>query len=206
MLGNDEYGRADKADMNSSSDEEWGVIPRAVSALFNELDSIHTKHIAEQVVASSPSSSPSKESQSQSSPTSSRPLHNKSKASFQFTVYCSMLQIYNEQLHDLLSSSALYGEGEPLKIRETEKQEGSSGIYDNNNNNSGSSSSTELYVSGLSSFRVSNVDDVLSLLKHGARCRAVRATEWNEVSSRSHAILQLLVETQTKDANGVVKR
>jgi hypothetical protein len=87
-------------------------------------------------------------------------------SSFHYAVHCSMLQIYNEQLHDLLSPAALNGQGEALRIRES---------------HASADGGQELFVSGLASFRVGAVGDVLALLRHGARARAVRATEYNEV-------------------------
>lgn len=98
----------------------------------------------------------------------------------QVTVHCSYLQIYNEKVFDLLLDSR---EGRPLPLREHDGPNGK-----------------EVYVSGLSEYRVSTVDDVMALLAQGSRKRAVRATEYNEASSRSHAILQLSVTVETRRA------
>lgn len=49
-----------------------------------------------------------------------------------------------------------------------------------------------VHVPGLTKVRVACVADVLALLRKGAKNRAVRATEYNQSSSRSHAILQVL--------------
>jgi hypothetical protein len=46
---------------------------------------------------------------------------------------------------------------------------------------------------------LSTLDDVAELLRAGAQHRALRATELNDASSRSHAILQIVVE-MTRDA------
>ena len=48
-----------------------------------------------------------------------------------------------------------------------------------------------VFVAGLSEYRVSCLADVMRLLHIGAQNRIVRATEYNEASSRSHAILQI---------------
>ena len=97
--------------------------------------------------------------------------------------------------HDLLSTSARYGEGEALKIRESaateapwqnRKRKSRTRLQGSDEEGGG-----ELYVAGLSQYRVASVEDVLQLLRHGAKARAVRATEYNEASSRSHAILQV---------------
>ena len=56
---------------------------------------------------------------------------------------------------------------------------------------------SNVYVQGLSERGVECLEDVLVLLRTGARNRAVRTTEYNFHSSRSHAILQLIVETES---------
>ena len=53
-----------------------------------------------------------------------------------------------------------------------------------------------VYVEGLSEYLVTSATDCLRLVAFGAANRAVRATSYNESSSRSHAILQLQVERQ----------
>jgi hypothetical protein len=51
----------------------------------------------------------------------------------------------------------------------------------------------EIYVVGLSEFRVSSPNEILKLLYMGDKKRSKRCTEYNEQSSRSHAILQLRI-------------
>lgn len=46
---------------------------------------------------------------------------------------------------------------------------------------------------------------MLKVVERGGRSRAVRSTEYNEVSSRSHAILQVTVETREKSGEGNTK-
>jgi len=53
-----------------------------------------------------------------------------------------------------------------------------------------------VYVEGLSEYLVTSATDCLRLVAFGAANRAVRATSYNESSSRSHAILQLQIERQ----------
>eukprot|EP00948_MAST-09A_sp_MAST-9A-sp1_P002356 g2356.t1 len=110
-----------------------------------------------------------------------------------FAVHCSYMQIYNDRLYDLLADPHRVN---PLQIRDT------FGINDLHNAIDGKTGENEIdnistiYVSGLSQIRVSSTKDVLRLLARGGRNRAVRATEYNESSSRSHAVLQLSVEMQ----------
>ena len=70
-----------------------------------------------------------------------------------------------------------------------------------------SSSKPEVFVSGLSEFRVTSPEDVLTLLQAGTKTRALRSTEMNDVSSRSHAVLQLSVESERVGEDySVIKR
>ena len=94
-----------------------------------------------------------------------------------YSIHCSFLQIYNEKLFDLLADG-----GGNLNIRETKTT-----------NRNGKA---EVFVSGLSEFRVTSAEDVLTLIQAGTRSRALRSTEMNDVSSRSHAVLQLSVESE----------
>ena len=99
-------------------------------------------------------------------------------------VHCSYMQIYNNKLYDLLADPT---RSNKLQIRESANTR---------------SSNSEIFVQGLSEYRVSSASDVLLLLQHGSRNRAVRATQYNEQSSRSHAILQMTFETTITKANG----
>ena len=56
--------------------------------------------------------------------------------------------------------------------------------------------------------RVATPEDVLVLLQIGGSNRAVRGTDANEASSRSHALLQLAVEVETTQEGGstVIRR
>ena len=66
----------------------------------------------------------------------------------------------------------------------------------------GANREKEVFVNNLSEFRVSSWDDIFALLKRGEGQRTVRSTEMNSQSSRSHAILQLLVEVHRASDDG----
>lgn len=100
-----------------------------------------------------------------------------------FTVYWSILQIYNEKLYDLLQDSKAK---KALNIRE----DAVSGIY----------------VEGLAEFVVNSSQDWYALMKRGERNRITKSTRANIQSSRSHWIFQLLVETDQVDKRGMLKR
>ncbi|KAH7479855.1 hypothetical protein KRP22_010110 [Phytophthora ramorum] len=98
------------------------------------------------------------------------------EADAQATVFCSFVQIYNEQIFDLLRDTHM---NTPLDIHEDRKN----GIF----------------VEGLSEYAVRSVSDCLQLLQCGEQNRAVRSTHMNQVSSRSHSVFQLLLEQRRKD-------
>ena len=89
------------------------------------------------------------------------------------SVHCSYMQLYNEQLFDLLQDKDRQF---PLRVRENRKGK-----------------RVDTFVQGLSAIRVSSLADCIELLALGTENRVIRATEYNDVSSRSHAILQLCI-------------
>ena len=91
------------------------MIPRAVDALFKDLAQRERKAA---LAAAAPPGSGAGSGGASPSGGSGSGSGAETSAYFRFSVHCSMLQIYNEQLNDLLSASALYGEGDALKIRE----------------------------------------------------------------------------------------
>lgn len=103
---------------------------------------------------------------------------------FDFTVNCQIMQIYNEKIYDLLQDKRREN---PLQLRET-----------------GKSSSSTVHVKGLSIYQVYSTEDVMSLLRRGLRNRAIRSTEFNQESSRSHTILQLFVQVEEEDEGGLM--
>ncbi|KAK7411268.1 hypothetical protein VNO78_02701 [Psophocarpus tetragonolobus] len=88
-------------------------------------------------------------------------------------VHLSYLEVYNETVRDLLSP------GRPLVLRE-DKQ----GIV----------------AAGLTQYRAYSTDEVMALLQQGNQNRTTEPTRANETSSRSHAILQVVVEYRVRDA------
>ncbi|OWZ19792.1 Kinesin [Phytophthora megakarya] len=132
----------------------WGVIPRAIESLFEELQSI-SRHGSAGVV------------------------------------HCSYMQIYNNDIYDLLQDNKQRMK-DPLSVREMIKGNGK-----------------QIYVSGLSEFRVTSLQETIQLLKAGNRNRTIRATSYNEKSSRSHALLQLSIEVESRgleSATTIIRR
>ena len=107
------------------------------------------------------------------------------KQSGKCSAYVSFLQIYNEKIFDLLRDP---GRVNPLQV----KEDALSGFY----------------VDGLSEFGVTSAYDCLKLVKVGDDRRAVRSTNMNLLSSRSHTVFQMVMETrenENEDDGRVVK-
>ncbi|XP_068692900.1 kinesin-like protein KIFC3 isoform X1 [Montipora foliosa] len=90
------------------------------------------------------------------------------RVDWQFTIYVSVLEIYNEMLRDLLGNDP----SAKLEIRK-----GPEGIF----------------VPGLTEKQVKNVDEVNKVFAIGKTNRATATTDMNEHSSRSHALLCVTV-------------
>ncbi|KAK7261134.1 hypothetical protein RIF29_27438 [Crotalaria pallida] len=88
-----------------------------------------------------------------------------------FTCKCSFLEIYNEQILDLLDPTS-----NNLQIREDNKK----GVY----------------VENLKEVEVTNARDVIQQLTEGAANRKVAATNMNHASSRSHSVFTCIIESQ----------
>ncbi|XP_060169976.1 kinesin-like protein KIN-12E [Lycium barbarum] len=88
-----------------------------------------------------------------------------------FTCRCSFLEIYNEQILDLLDPSSVN-----LQIREDTKK----GIH----------------VEDLKEIEVTSARDVMQQLLQGAANRKVAATNMNRASSRSHSVFTCVIESK----------
>ncbi|KAK4767541.1 hypothetical protein SAY86_015291 [Trapa natans] len=87
-----------------------------------------------------------------------------------YSCKCSFLEIYNEQITDLLEPSS-----SNLQLREDMKK----GVY----------------VENLTEYRVKTVQDVIMLLLQGTANRKIAATQMNDESSRSHSVFTCVMES-----------
>ncbi|KAM0050618.1 putative minus-end-directed kinesin ATPase [Helianthus debilis subsp. tardiflorus] len=104
------------------------------------------------------------------------------KGTFQYDVSVQMIEIYNEQVRDLLATDSLT---KRLEIR--------------NNSQNG------FNVPEASLVRVSSTFDVIDLMNLGQRNRAVGATALNDRSSRSHSCLTVHVQGRDLTSGGVLR-
>lgn len=102
-----------------------------------------------------------------------------SETEAEFTMKCSMIEIYKETIIDLLD-----GEKTNLKIKEDRNR----GVY----------------VADLTEEYVICEEEMLDVIALGEENRTVASTKMNQVSSRSHSVFRL--EVMQKLANGSEKR
>ncbi|CAH0563687.1 unnamed protein product [Brassicogethes aeneus] len=88
----------------------------------------------------------------------------------EYSVTMSYLEIYNEQIRDLLNPSSGF-----LELREDSKGK-------------------NIQVAGLSEISTTSTDEVMQLLQKGNKSRTVEPTAMNKTSSRSHALLSVSVK------------
>jgi kinesin family protein 18/19 len=93
-------------------------------------------------------------------------------------VKLTYIEIYNETLRDLLNN------GENLELRE--------------DNNKGS------HLIGVNEIEVNSSTEVFKVLMKGNKNRTTESTNMNETSSRSHAVLQILVENRKSNTEANV--
>ncbi|XP_002167125.3 kinesin-like protein KIF3A [Hydra vulgaris] len=95
-----------------------------------------------------------------------------------FLVRVSYLEIYNENVRDLL------GRDQNAKLEVKERPD------------------VGVYVKDLSAYVVNNADDMDKTMTMGNKCRSVGATNMNATSSRSHAIFTITIERSEKGIDG----
>nr|GEY01429.1 kinesin-like protein KIN12B isoform X2 [Tanacetum cinerariifolium] len=95
-----------------------------------------------------------------------------------YQCHCSFLEIYNEQITDLLNPTQ-----RNLHLREDTK--------------------TGVYVENLTEEPISNMKDVKEILKKGLSNRRTGATSLNIESSRSHSVFTCVVESRLKSTDGL---
>lgn len=102
----------------------------------------------------------------------------KSPENQKFLVRVSYMEIYNEEVRDLLGKEL----NKSLEVKER--------------------TDIGVFVKDLSGFVVNNASDLDNIMKLGNRNRVVGSTKMNSESSRSHAIFSITVESSETDENG----
>lgn len=157
--------------------EVMGVIPRAAMALFEKLDG--------------PTRTSNRNSMSQLKTPARYSVQSPTpKVDKNWTLKATYVEIYNEQLRDLLVPDHLQpSERSNVTIREDTKG--------------------NILLTGLQQVDINSVDDLMNALNFGSTIRQTDATAINAKSSRSHAVFSLnLVQRKSKaqSAQGANKR
>jgi centromeric protein E len=104
----------------------------------------------------------------------------------EFLLRVSYLEIYNEKIHDLLSTSVTNGvpapQQEEIKLREDSKR----GVY----------------ATPLKEEIVQSPTQLLRVIARGDHARRTSSTQFNARSSRSHAVVQIVVESRERVPSG----
>lgn len=100
----------------------------------------------------------------------------KSTPNIEFLIRCSYLELYNEEIRDLLANPKIEHKCEL-------KEDPAKGVF----------------VKGLTDVVVESPEDLYKMLDKGLSHRTVAATLMNSESSRSHSIFTIIVEMNTKD-------
>nr|AAC72294.1 kinesin family member protein KIF3A [Homo sapiens] len=102
----------------------------------------------------------------------------KAEGDTRFLVRVSYLEIYNEEVRDLL------GKDQTQRLAVKERPD------------------VGVYIKDLSAYVVNNADDMDRIMTLGHKNRSVGATNMNEHSSRSHAIFTITIECSEKGIDG----
>ncbi|KAF7725370.1 Kinesin-like protein kif21b [Apophysomyces ossiformis] len=112
------------------------------------------------------------------------------KGDFEYQVYVSFLELYNEDLVDLLNM-------EQISHNRKRTNSGTSvceiAIREDVQGN--------IYWTGVREEPCSNPDDLLGFLAKGSLCRTTGSTDMNAVSSRSHAIFSIILKQQLPETD-----
>ncbi|PQP99837.1 kinesin-II 95 kDa subunit [Prunus yedoensis var. nudiflora] len=92
---------------------------------------------------------------------------------FSYSISVSVLEVYNEQIRDLLATSP--------SSKRLEIKQASEGCH---------------HVPGIVEAKVENIKEVWSVLQAGSNARAIGSNNVNEHSSRSHCLLSIMVRSK----------
>lgn len=98
-------------------------------------------------------------------------------SSREYLLRCSYLEIYNENIHDLLAPPSM-ADAIPVQIQ----------------GNSGS----DVILTPLREEVVTSLKSIKEVLKRGEGNRRTACTDWNDRSSRSHSVFRLVIESRER--------
>lgn len=127
-----------------------------------------------------------------------RLFHTLETSGSDFSVKISYIELYNEELRDLLTTdlSAPSGSTQPMGMASKEKAtDAGLKIFDD-------ASKRGVFIQGLEEIAVKDSKDALALLTKGSDRRQIAATKFNDHSSRSHSVFSITVHIKETSAMG----
>ena len=124
-----------------------------------------------------------------------------------YSVKVTYVELYNEELRDLLSSSlsAPLGSEQPM----SKGTNSSAGQYSSQSQAAGNGREPGpkifedarggVFIQGLEETYVRNAHEAIEQLRKGSHRRQIAATKFNDHSSRSHSVFTVTVHTKTKE-------
>ncbi|KAI0703611.1 P-loop containing nucleoside triphosphate hydrolase protein [Cytidiella melzeri] len=128
-----------------------------------------------------------------------RLFHQLESSGADYTVKVSFIELYNEELRDLLTSelAAPIDARQPMSMGGAKDATGPGAlkIFDD-------SSKKGVFIQGLEECAVKDADHALALLTKGSERRQIAATKFNDHSSRSHSVFSITVHVKETSSIG----
>ncbi|KAI0079935.1 kinesin-domain-containing protein [Panus rudis PR-1116 ss-1] len=125
-------------------------------------------------------------------------FHQLESSGLDYSVKISFVELYNEELRDLLAPelSAPIGTAQPMgKGAGQSEGQGALKIFDD-------SSKKGVFIQGLEEAPVTSTAEALALLQKGSHRRQIAATKFNDHSSRSHSVFSITIHTKETSTMG----
>lgn len=125
-----------------------------------------------------------------------RLFHDLESSNSDYSVKISFVELYNEELRDLLAPEmvAPSGSSQPMAQGMSKDNNGLK-IFDD-------SSKKGVFIQGLEESPVKDCADALALLTKGSQRRQIAATKFNDHSSRSHSVFAITVHVKETSGMG----
>ncbi|KAH9951942.1 P-loop containing nucleoside triphosphate hydrolase protein [Amylocystis lapponica] len=126
-----------------------------------------------------------------------RLFHQLESSGADYSVKISFIELYNEELRDLLAPdlAAPVGTTQPMGMGGSKDGQGNLKIFDD-------ASKKGVFIQGLEEACVKDAADALALLTKGSHRRQIAATKFNDHSSRSHSVFSITVHTKETSSMG----
>ncbi|KAG1875275.1 P-loop containing nucleoside triphosphate hydrolase protein [Suillus tomentosus] len=126
-----------------------------------------------------------------------RLFHQLETSAIDYSVKISFVELYNEELRDLLASemSAPAGSTQPMGKGGPADNQAGLKIFDD-------ASKKGVFIQGLEEIPVKDAADALALLTKGSHRRQIAATKFNDHSSRSHSVFAITIHTKETSSMG----